>query len=68
VKTSWFNCVAQKSATATMVESYLTTFHRLSPDLLNLIVNCADGEVLVVYGCLMYREGLMYVSTLYRGA
>ncbi|XP_065906062.1 uncharacterized protein [Dysidea avara] len=44
VKTSWFNCVAQKNVTATQVESYMTTFHRLSPDLLTLIVNCADGE------------------------
>lgn len=48
VKTSWFNCVAQRNATATQVESYLTTFHRLSPELLNLVVNSPDEEVLIV--------------------
>lgn len=50
MKSSWFNCVAQKNATATQVESYLTTFHRLSPELLNLVVNSADEEVLIVLG------------------
>lgn len=49
MKASWFSCVAQKKATAAQVESYLTTFHRLSPELLNLVVNSADEEVLIVY-------------------
>ena len=49
MKASWFSCVTQRKATATQVESYLTTFHRLSPELLNLVVNFVDEEVLIFY-------------------
>ena len=46
----WFSCVAQKSVTAACVQSYTTTFFRLSPKLLDVIINLQDMRVCLGHG------------------